>query len=122
MLGWLWLFLTTAPLTSVGLFREFEIKFVIRFGVTVFGNFSPPFVVIRDFSPLQVRHIEVSQSKRTRELPQLVETKKLGEAVGVLPIRRDILKFDFTGEDTLADKVVVHLNVLSPGVEDGVLR
>ena len=46
----------------------------------------------------------------------------LGEDVGVLPIRRNILKFDFTREDTLADKVVVHLNVLSSGVEDGVLH
>ena len=46
----------------------------------------------------------------------------LGEDVVVLPIRRNILKFDFTREDTLADKFVVHLNVLSSGVEDGVLH
>ena len=31
-------------------------------------------------------------------------------------------KFEFTREDVLADKMVVHLNVLSLGVEDGVLR
>ena len=31
-------------------------------------------------------------------------------------------KFDFTREDTLANKMVVHFNVLSSGVEDGVLR
>ena len=31
-------------------------------------------------------------------------------------------KFNFTGEDTLTEKVVVHLNVLSSGVEYGVLR
>ena len=61
------------------------------------------------------------QTKRTRELPQLVETKGLGEDVGVLPICRNIRKFDFTREDTLVDKMVVHLNVLSPGVEEGVL-
>ena len=40
----------------------------------------------------------------------------------VLPIRRNIHKFNFTREDTLADKVVVHLNVLSPGMEYRVLR
>ena len=79
-------------------------------------------MVLRDFSPPQVRHIEAPQTKRTRELPQLVQTKGLGENVGVLPIHPNILKFDFTREDTLADKVVVHLNVLSPGLEDGVLR
>ena len=62
------------------------------------------------------------QPKRTRELPQLVETKGFGEDVDVFPIRRNIRKFDFTREDTLADKMVVHLNVLSPGVEHGVLR
>ena len=28
-----------------------------------------------------------------------------------------MLKFDFTREDTFTDKVVMHLNVLSPGVE-----
>ena len=39
--------------------------------------------------------------------------------VGILLIRQNILKFDFTEEDTLADKVVVHLSVLSPGMEDG---
>ena len=53
---------------------------------------------------------------------QFVETKGLGEDVSILPIRRNILKFDFTGEDMLADKVVMHLNVLSSGVEDGVLH
>ena len=74
------------------------------------------------FSPPQVRHVEVPQTKHTRELPQLVETKGLGEDVGVLPIRRNIRKFNFTGEDTLVDKVLVHLNVLSLGVEDEVLR
>ena len=46
----------------------------------------------------------------------------VSEDVGVLPIRRNIRKFNFTGEDMLVDKVIVHLNVLSPGVEDRVLR
>ena len=82
----------------------------------VFWDFS------QEFSPPQVRHVEVTQPKRTRELPQLVETKGLGEDVGVLPIRGNILKFNFTGEDTLADKMVVDLNVLSPCVDDRVLR
>ena len=62
------------------------------------------------------------QPKRTRELLQLVETKGLGEDVDVLPICENILKFEFTGKDTLTGKVVVHLNVLIPCVEDGVLR
>ena len=39
-----------------------------------------------------------------------------------LPIPRNILKFNFTRKDTLTDKMVVHLNVLSPCVEYGVLR
>ena len=78
-------------------------------------------MLLRDFSSPQVWYVEVSEAKSTRELPQLVESKGLGEDVGVLPIRRNILKFNFTREDTLADKVVVHLNVLSLGVEDGFL-
>ena len=82
----------------------------------VFREFS------QEFSSPQVHHVEVPQPKRTRELLQLLSTKGLGEDVGVLPIRRNILKFDFTREDTLAEKVVVHLNVLGPSVEDGVLR
>ena len=55
-------------------------------------------------------------------MSQLVQTKGLGEDVSSLPIRRNILKFDFTIKDTLTDKMIVHLNVLGPGVEDGVLR
>ena len=34
----------------------------------------------------------------------------------------NIHKFDFTRKDTFADKMIVHLNVLGPSVEDGVLR
>ena len=37
-------------------------------------------------------------------------------------IRQNIRKFNFTREDMLANKVIVHLNVLSPGVEEGILR
>ena len=77
-------------------------------------------MAFRDFSSPHLRNVEVSQPKLTRELPQLVETKRLGEDVGVLLIHRNKHKFDFTREDTRTDKVVVHLNVLSPGVEDGV--
>ena len=36
-------------------------------------------------------------------------------------IRQNIHKFDFTKENLLADKMIVHLNVLCPGVKDGVL-
>ena len=61
----------------------------------------------QEFSLPEVRHVEMSQPKRTRELSQLVETKGLGEDVGVLLIRQIILKFDFTKEDTLEDKVDV---------------
>ena len=80
-----------------------------------------PSVVLRVFSPRQVRRVEVPQPKRTRELPQLFESKGLGEDVGVLQICWNILKFDFMEEDTLADKVVMHLNVLSPGVQNRIL-
>ena len=38
-----------------------------------------------------------------------------------LPIRRNILKFDFTRKDMLTDKVVVHPNVLCQCVENRVL-
>ena len=92
----------------------------VRLGFVVLRNFSPPSMVIQDFSPPQVRHIEVMQPKRTRELPQLVQTKRLGEDIDILPIRQNILKFDFTREDMLKGKMIVHLNVLS--LEYGVLR
>ena len=49
-------------------------------------------------------------------------SKGLGEDVGSLPIRRNILKFDFTRKDTLTDKMVVHLNMLGPCVKNGVFR
>jgi hypothetical protein len=62
------------------------------------------------------------QPERTRELPQLVHPKGLGEYVGSLPIRGNILQFDFTGKDTLPDKMVMHLDVLCPCVKDRVLR
>ena len=64
----------------------------------------------------------MTQPKRTLELPQLVQTKRFGEDVGSLSIRQNILKFDFTREDTLTNKVIVHLNVLSPCVEYRVLH
>ena len=53
---------------------------------------------------------------------QLVYTKGLGEDVGSLPIHRNVLKFDFTRKDTFMDEMIVHLNVLGPCVEKGVLR
>ena len=54
-------------------------------------------------------------------MPQLVQTKGLGEDVGSLSIRRNILKFDFTRKDTLSDEMVVHLNVLGPRVKNWML-
>ena len=55
-------------------------------------------------------------------MPKLVKTKGFGENIGNLPISRNMHQFDFTSEDTLTDKTIMHLNVLSPGVEYGVLR
>ena len=102
--------------STIGFFSQSEIEFFIIFGFTVTSApFLLPFV---GFSLPQVRHIKVSQIKRTRELTQLVETKGLREDVRSLPIFRNINSFDFTLEDTLTNKVVVHLNVLSPGVKD----
>ena len=69
-------------------------------------SFPAPFCGLFDLFSPSSSHVEVPQPKRTQELPQLVETKGLGEDVGIPPIRQNILKFDFTGEDTLADKVV----------------
>ena len=64
--------------------------------------------VFSDISPAQVLHVEVTQPKRTRDLLQLVQTKGLGENVSILLIRWNIVKFDFTVEDRLTDKMVVH--------------
>ena len=41
-----------------------------------------------------------------------------GEDIGYFPIRRNIHKFHFTGEDSLTDKMIVHLNVLGSGIKD----
>ena len=124
--------LSAAPLMSafglfrgsaLGFFSRSEVELVIRLGVAVSSApFLLPCLVVRDCSPPQVWHVEVTQPEGTRELPQLVQTKGLGEDVGSLPIRGNVLKFDFTRKDTLTDKMVVHHNVLSPNVEDGVLR
>ena len=110
---------------GLGLFSvsKSEVELVIRLGVAVSSApYLLPCLVVRDCSPPQVWHIEMMQPERTRELPQLVQTKGLGEDVGSLPIRRNILKFDFTRKDTLTDRMVVHLNVLGPCVENGVFR
>ena len=81
--------LGTGPNRSVhtdsvlGFFSRPEVEFVIQLGVAVS---SAPFLlgclVFRDFSPPQVRNVYVTQPERTRELPQLVQTKGLGEDVG----------------------------------------
>ena len=101
MLGWLRLFLLTPPLMSAfGLLRRSalgfsrsEIEIVIRLGVAVLQIFFHPSLVIRpsEVSPPQVWYIEVTQPERTREFPQLVQTKGLGEDVGSLPIGRSVL-------------------------------
>ena len=97
-----------------------DIEIVFRLSITVTPvPFLFPSVVC---SPPEVRHVEVLQPKRTSELRQLVETKGLGEDVVVLAIHWNIRKLNFTTEDRLVEKVVKHLNVLSLGVEDGVLR
>ena len=62
------------------------------------------------------------QPKRSRELQQLVQANKFGEDIGNLPFRWNINQFDFIRENKLADEVVMHLNVLGPGVENGILR
>ena len=103
--------------SAFGFFSRSEIKFFIRFAVTS-APFLLTFVI---FSPPQVLHVEMPQTKCTRELSQLVETKGLGEDFGRLSIRGNIHEFHFTREDTLADKMIVHLYVLSLGMEDEVL-
>ena len=132
MHGWLRLSPSAAPLLSafgrfcrsaLGFCSRSEVEFSIRLGVAVSSApFLLPCLAVRDCSPPQVQHVEMTRPERTRELPQLVQTKGLGEDVGSLPIHRNILKFDFTRKDMLTDKMVVHLNVLGPCVENGVLR
>ena len=56
----------------------------------------------------------LSLSLNTPPQAQLVQTKGLGEDVGSLPIRWNVLQIDFTRKDTLSDKMIVHLNVLGP--------
>ena len=85
MFGCLRLFLPAAPLISafelfsgsgLGFFSRSEIEFIIRLVFAVIRNFSPPRLVIQDIpdiSPPQVRHVEVTQPKCTRELLQLVK-------------------------------------------------
>ena len=69
----------------------------------------------------QLWHVEVLQAKVTRKMPQIVGTEGFGEDIGSLTICQKISKFHLTKNDSLSEKMVVHLNVLFPGVEDGVL-
>ena len=48
--------------------------------------------------------------------------KRLGKDIGSLTIHHNVDQFNFTVDNMLADQVIVHLNVLGPGVEDGVPR
>ena len=103
------LFPSIAPPVSVlGFFSRPKIELIIRLGSNILFSPSPP----------QVQHVEVLQTKCTREFPQLVQAKGFGKDMGSLPIHRNINQFDFIRKDTLADKMLVHLNVLGPGVED----
>ena len=52
---------------------------------------------------------------------QLVQAKRFGEDIDDMPICWNIHKFDFTRENSLAEKVIMYVNVLHSGVEDGVL-
>jgi hypothetical protein len=52
-------------------------------------------------------------------LPQLVETKGLGEDVSSLPIHRNMSQFDFTRKDTLMEEMIMHVDVLCPCMEAG---
>ena len=51
----------------------------------------------------------------------LVQAKRFDENIGSLPINRKIHKFALTREDSVADEMIVHLYVLSPGVKPRIL-
>ena len=53
-------------------------------------------------------------------LPKLVSSKCLREDVNHLNVRVDVLKVDIPNQDTFSDEMVVHLDVLSSSMEDGV--
>ena len=55
-------------------------------------------------------------------MPELVDAKGLQKDISNLNVRADMLKIDFTGLYTFADDVVVHLDMFSPCVKDGVPR
>ena len=56
-------------------------------------------------------------TKNLGEMLQLVQSERLGEDVGDLPISSNISKFDFTAQDPLTHKVIMHLDVLSASME-----
>ena len=94
LFGWLWLQsvpLVTSPVTVVGFFNCPEIELFIKFGYLDFLIFS---TFIFSTPPPQVRHVEVQQTKRTRKLPQLVQTQIFGEDINILAIYRKIHKVD----------------------------
>ena len=61
------------------------------------------------------------QSKHFRKLMQLVEVDRLGEDVGHLLISLNESPFNFTIEDTLAHKMIMHMYVLCASMEARVL-
>ena len=50
-------------------------------------------------------------------MPQLVKTKRFGEDINNLPIRRNMLQVNFAKKEPLTDKMIMQLNVFCPGVE-----
>ena len=72
-------------------------------------------------SPPQVWHVEMLYTKHLGKVIQLVRSERLGEDVGNLPIRLNILKFNFTAQNLLMHKVIVHFYVLCLSMEYGVL-
>ena len=91
LFNWLWLQLSRSTSSTFGCssLRRFSSS-----GSLVAFNFLNRFQFVlfsRSYSPPQVRHREMLYAKHARELPQFVKTKTLGEDVGSLPIRRNIL-------------------------------
>ena len=57
-------------------------------------------------------------NKCHRELLKLAHAEDLRKDVDHLKVGADMFKFDVTCDDALANIVIVHLDVLSPAMED----
>ena len=71
--------------------------------------------------PPQVWHVEMLQANQTRKWSQLVKSKRLTEDIGNRSVYRNIHKFDFSGEESLVEEMIVYLNVFLLGMKDRVL-